>query len=119
MAGYTIIDIKDNIGAEANNPSADTFDVLAEYEGIKKWISIEHTSYFVWAMHDSNKLELYIESRNFKNWEEAIQDLTELNYDWKHEMAKFMESQYPKKIFLVLPIYEATDLQDFDDDDEF
>ena len=119
MAGYTVIEVRDNVGIERNNASSDTFDVLVEFHGHKKWISIEHTSFFVWAMHESKNLELYIESRNFRNWEEAIQDLTELNYDWSAEMAKYMESQYPKKIFIVLPIYKADDLNDYlDEDDE-
>lgn len=118
---YSIIEIKDNAGTDAKNSSYSTFDVLAEFEGNKKWISVEHGSFFVWAMHDSKKLELYIESKNFRDWDSAILDLTELNYDWKHEMGRYMEDQYPKKIFVVLPKYKAEDLNDFldDDDDDF
>ena len=79
---------------------------------------MQYTEYFVWAMHESKKLELYIESKNFGNWDDAIIDLTELNYDWNVEMARYMEDMYPKKIFLVLPKYKAEDLNSFLDDDE-
>jgi len=121
--GYFIKEIRDNVGVDEKHPTSCSFDVLVEYDGKAKWISIQHTDYFVWAMMDSKKLELYIDNRNFKDWDCAIQDLTELNYDWNAEMVRYLDKKYPKRLFQVLPEYNSDKLgdsfDDWDDDEDF
>lgn len=116
---YKIKEIKDNTKVDRDNPSYCTFDVLVEYDGKTKWISVQHTDYFVWAMLDSKSLESYIENKNFKNWDDTIEDLSELNYDWDKEMIRYLEKFYPKRVFMILPEYDADsfDIFDFDEDD--
>ena len=119
--GYTIKELRDNIGIDKDHPSFATFDVLTEYKGDTRWLSVPHELYFPWALMDSQTLQDYIEKRNFKNWEDAIKDLTELEYDWLTQMTKYIEKYYPKKEYEILPRYNPDKLNgqlEFDDDDD-
>ena len=118
---YILKEIRDNVGIEQNHPSFSTFDILAERDGITKWLSIPHELYFPWALKESKQLELYIEKHNFKDWEEAIEDLNSLEYDWNKNMSRYVERYYPKRLFDILPEYfpDKFDNQfnDLDDDE--
>ena len=116
---YKIKELKNNIDVDIKHPSSSTFDILTEYNSNLRWLSVPHELYFQWALLNSKPLELYIESKNFLNWEAAINDLIELNYDWNTEMGKYLDEKYKKKHFLLLPEYSPDSFEDdFDDDDD-
>lgn len=122
--GYTVIEIRNNIDLKREHKIFATFDILAQLDGTKKWISIHYDTFFTWALLDSESLQRYIDGKNFPSWKEVIIDLTELDYDWNKQMERYMDSYYSKKLFLVLPEYNADNLNPFisfdgdDDDDE-
>ena len=123
--GYKVVEVRNNIESKREHKLFSTFDIFVQLEENRKWISIHHDSFFTWALLDSNNLQHYIESKNFPSWKEVIQDLTELEYDWKKEMGRYMDSYYSKKLFNALPEYNADNLNPFtsfdgddDDDDE-
>jgi len=114
---YTLKEIRDNIGIDKNHPSFSTFDVLAETNGIKKWLSIPHELYFPWALKESKQLCNYIEKHNFKTWEDAIEDLNSLDYDWNKNMSRYVDKYYPKRLFDILPEYSPDKLGNQIEDD--
>lgn len=125
MAQYIIKEIRDNVGISKDNPSFSTFDLLVDLNGVVKWISVPHEIYFPWAIKDSEKLEKYLEKNNFDNFEQAISDLTSLDYDWNKQLTRYIDKCYPKKLFNILPEYfpdgtkdNKKDKFDFDEDDE-
>ena len=119
---YVIKEIRDNVDVKPNHPSFGTFDVLAEYNGVVKWVSVHHEEYFPWAIEDSANLQAYIAKKKFKTWEDAVKDLSELDYNWFAQMTRYVEEFYKKDTFLALPQYNlnpfADDFDDFDEDDE-
>jgi hypothetical protein len=125
MKSYVIKKYLDNIGVDKNNPSHKTFDILVEYDGKIKWVSVPHDLYFTWAIKDSEKLEKYVENHMFENWEDVITDLTSLDYNWNKELKRYIDKVYPKRLFAILHEYnpesfneESNNLFDDDDDDE-
>lgn len=115
--GYKVKEIRDNVGISKDHSSFSTFDVLTELDGNSKWISVPHELYFPWALMDSKKLQEYMDKKDFKNWEEAIKDLTELDYDWTAQMTRYIERNYAKRQFPALPYFNP-DKEDGDHEDE-
>ena len=120
---YTVKQVRDNVTVHPTHPTAGTFDVLAEYNSDVRWISVPYDLFFKWALSNSKTLELYIEKHKLKTWEDIIKDLNELEYDWNANMVKYMDKYYAKRLFKLLPQYNADNLgdkfmNDFDEDDD-
>ena len=116
---YIVKEVVDNISVEQSHPSWGSFDVLAEYSSNSRWINVPYDLFFKFILLESEALQIYLDKHNFKNWEEIIKDLNELEYDWKVNMVKYMDRYYSKKHFNLLPRLNIdSSLNKFDDDDE-
>lgn len=115
---YELKEIRDNIELDKDSPSYCTFDVLTELEGEKKWLSIPYDLYFDWASKYNESLAKYINKPEFSDYHKVIEDLLELEFDFKTSLLEYITDCYKERVFKKLPGYNPDKLFGFDDDED-
>ena len=104
---YKILILRENTDVTLQHPSFGTFDVKVELidTGLSKWVSIPHELFFDYIKNCNPSLYDYVESNNFVTWEDAIDDLYELGYEFETDLLKYFKVNYPKFIFETMADY--------------
>jgi len=98
---YKILELFENTDVTHHHPSFGTFDVKVELidTGLVKWVSIPHELFFEYIKNCNPTLYQYVDSNNFVTWEDTIDDLYELGYEFEPDLLKYLEVNYSKFIF--------------------